>query len=71
MGFAAVMRFSNFQLQLCAERELRLRRRVYPNRVSTGRMKMHDAELQIAMMAQIADDYADRATADAERERLL
>ena len=65
------MRFTNHALQLCAERELRNRRRIYPNRVATGRMKPYDAEIQIAMMAQIADDYADRAEADAARERLI
>jgi hypothetical protein len=42
---------------LCLERELRLRRRVYPRRVAEGRMKIRDAEHEIKTMEAIADDY--------------
>lgn len=53
----------------CAERELRLRERVYPNRVADGRMTQALADKQIALMAAIATDY--RAQADAEEPRLF
>ena len=41
----------------CIERELRLRRRVYPRWVAEGRMKIRDAEHEIKTMEAIADDY--------------
>lgn len=50
-----------------AERELKLRRQVYPNRVATGRMSAEFAASQIAIMAAIADDYRQLA----EGERLI
>lgn len=43
-----------------AERELAMRRRVYPRMVKTGRMKKHEAERQIAVMEAIAEDYQER-----------
>lgn len=42
------------------ERELAMRRRVYPRWVETGKMKKHDAERQIAIMEAIAEDYQER-----------
>jgi hypothetical protein len=42
---------------LCLERELRLRRRVYPRWVELGKMKMHQAEYEIEVMEAIANDY--------------
>lgn len=42
------------------ERELAMRRRVYPRWVETGKMKKHDADRQIAIMEAIAADYQDR-----------
>jgi hypothetical protein len=46
--------FTLRELVECAEREVRLRRRVYPNRIETGRMSPALAERQIAMMEEIA-----------------
>mgnify|MGYP000152376146 FL=1 len=43
-----------------AERELAMRRKVYPRMVETGRMKKHEAERQIAVMEAIAADYQER-----------
>lgn len=43
-----------------AERELAMRRRVYPRMVETGRIKKHEAERQIAVMEAIAEDYQER-----------
>jgi replicative DNA helicase len=48
------MTFTLRDLAECAERELKLRRRVYANRVDTGRMSQNEAERQIAMMEAIA-----------------
>jgi hypothetical protein len=39
-----------------AERELASRRRLYPDRVKTGRMKAEEADFQIQIMAAIAED---------------
>lgn len=50
-----------------ARREARNRRRVYLNRVATGRMSRSRARFEIAVMEAIAGDYE----AQAARERLL
>lgn len=50
---------------LCIERELRLRRRVYPRWVAEGRMKIRDAEHEIKTMEAIADDYRRHIQRDA------
>jgi hypothetical protein len=55
------------QLQRCAERELTLRRQVYPNRVMTNRMSRQQADSEIDKMRVIAEVLAELA----ERERLL
>jgi hypothetical protein len=55
------------ELLKCAERELRLRRQVYPNRVLTHRMSQHRADIEIARMEAIAE-WLRR---EAEGERLL
>ena len=54
-----------------AKREAALRRRVYPRWVEEGRMKMHQAELQILIMDQIAEDYRIQVEHDEKEERLL
>jgi hypothetical protein len=54
----------------CAERELRMRERVYPRWIAAGKMKPQQAEHEIETMRAIADDY--RAKAQAEgAERLI
>ncbi len=39
------------------EREIRWRKRVYPNRVEVGRMTQHEADYQIAIMEAVLEDY--------------
>jgi hypothetical protein len=46
--------YSVLDLQRCAEREVRLRRQVYPNRVLTHRMSPRRAESELAKMEAIA-----------------
>lgn len=55
------------ELLKCAEREVRLRRQVYRNRVLTQRMSQHQADVEIARMEAIARMLAEMA----EKERLL
>jgi hypothetical protein len=59
--------FSAEEKQAAAERELARRRRVYPNRMLTHRMRQREADREIAIMAAIVRDYA----AAAEKENLL
>jgi len=47
--------FTAAEMRQAAEREVQIRRRVYPNRVETGRMTRLQAERQIALMQAIAD----------------
>lgn len=41
----------------CIEREIAMRRKVYPNRVLTRRMTREAADREIAIMTAIRDDY--------------
>ncbi len=41
----------------CAERELRMRRFIYPKWVASGRITQLHADSEIAAMKAIADDY--------------
>jgi hypothetical protein len=50
-------RFSNREKLACAERELEIRRRVYPTRVNKGIMKEEHAAEQTALMEAIVEDY--------------
>lgn len=40
-------------------REIRQRQRVYPRLVAAGKLSQADADRQIAIMREIADDYRD------------
>ena len=55
------------QLRRCAERELTLRKQVYPNRVLANRMSRQQADLEIDKMRVIAEVLGEMA----EGERLL
>lgn len=59
--------YSMRELHAAAVRELKLRQRVYPNRVLTKRMSQQQADAEIGKMRAIADYFAELA----ERERLL
>jgi hypothetical protein len=52
-----VMRFTDEVKAKCAEREARIRREVYPNRVYTKRMSQQLADREIAIMDEIAAEY--------------
>jgi len=49
--------FSDQQKRESAERELKMRRRVYPRWVADKRMTQEQADREIAVMAEIAEDY--------------
>jgi hypothetical protein len=59
--------FTAAEKHRAAQREVELRKAIYPNRVMHGAMSQREADRQIAIMQAIADDYAKLA----ERERLL
>jgi hypothetical protein len=52
---------------LCAERELKMRERVYPRWVQANRMSVGKAAHEIAAMKAIADEYREKV----EKARLL
>jgi hypothetical protein len=54
-----------------ARREEGYRRRVYARLVGEGKMKGHDADQRIALMQEIAEDYAALAEAEEKKQRLL
>lgn len=49
--------FTRREKRECALREVRMRREVYPNLISRGRMSRSDAEREIKLMEAIAEDY--------------
>ena len=51
----------------CAEREIKMRERVYPRFIDAGKMSAGKAALEIAVMKAIADDYRQAV----EKERLI
>ena len=55
----------------CAERELAMRKRVYPRLVKQDRMSAGEAAHEIACMEEIAADYKCRAQYFAEKEQLM
>jgi len=59
--------FTAQQKHECAVREVALRKRVYDNLVNVGKFTRENADKQIALMQEIADDYA----AQVKKERLL
>jgi hypothetical protein len=54
------MEFSDTELAACARRELAQRKRVYPRLVSKGKMDQRVAEVEIRMMARIAEFFEAR-----------
>lgn len=59
------------ELAACAERELKIRRRVYPTRVSTGRMSQQLASREISLMEEIQATLLELAEVEEAAERLL
>ena len=50
--------YSALEKRRAIEREIAIRKRVYPNRVLTGRMKQAQADRELALMEDIRADYA-------------
>lgn len=59
--------FTNTELRKCAERELRLRKQVYPGRIERGRMTQQQADRELLMMEAILAYFTERE----QSERLL
>jgi hypothetical protein len=59
--------YATLDLRICAEREVAMRRRVYPSLVEKGRMSQQQADLEINKMAAIAAYFSDLE----QQERLL
>jgi hypothetical protein len=51
----ARVKFTQAELLHCVIREVRLRERVYPSWINQGRIKLDEAERQIAMMRAVMD----------------
>jgi len=62
---------SNLDKLKCAQRELALRRSVYPKRVKSGLQTQEKIDHEIAAMAAIVDDYTRLVTEETKTERLL
>lgn len=41
----------------CLQREIKMRKRVFPRRVAQGKMKQTEADREISCMEAIAEDY--------------
>ena len=51
-------RFTDLEKFVCVERELKMRRQVYPRWVQIGKMTQSQADRELDLMAAIAADYA-------------
>ncbi|WP_100965329.1 hypothetical protein [Bosea sp. FBZP-16] len=60
----AAPRFTNEQLAAAAEREVRLRERVYARQVQIKRMSQAKADEEIALMKAIATNLREQAQRD-------
>lgn len=54
-----------------ARREVGYRRHVYPRRVDDGKMRAAESDRRIAIMQEIAEDYAAQAEKEDAAGRLL
>lgn len=57
-------RFSAGELRACAERELRIRKQVYPGYVLRHRMRQGQADREINMMQAIAEILREKEKAE-------
>jgi hypothetical protein len=48
----------------CIEREIKYREWVYPRRVAEGKMTQGQADKQLGLMEEIAEDYRDQVEVD-------
>jgi hypothetical protein len=71
MEAIAVTDFTAADKLRAVERELRMRRRVYPRWVEAGKMKLDHADREILLMEAIKADYAKAVAHDLEVWRLL
>lgn len=55
----------------CCERELAMRKRVYPKWIASGKMTHREARYEIDVMTEIAADYQRLADQEEQEERLL
>jgi hypothetical protein len=67
--------YTTFEKLACVQRELLRRRRLFPGRIKTGRMKKADADRELRIMEAITQDYTALAQAapapDPAQGRLL
>lgn len=56
--------FTYEELKQCVQREIRLRKHVYPNRILTHRMTQKQADREIKMMEAIERIIAEMATTE-------
>lgn len=63
--------FTNLEKKKEAQREVIQRRRVYRRLIENGKMTQAEADHQIALMQEIAEDYTARAIEDDRETRLL
>jgi hypothetical protein len=62
--------FTRSEKLFCIERELRMRRHVYPRAVAQRRMTQHEADRELAMMEEIAQDYREQAEAQPDLQTM-
>ena len=54
------MNFTDEEKSTAARREVTMRKSVYPRRVRDGKMLQATADREIAIMQEIADEYAEK-----------
>lgn len=64
------MTFTANEKWKCAERELALRKRVYPRQINEKKLALREARYEIELMHEIAEDYRRQATDDDKQGEL-
>lgn len=64
-------KFTDLQKLRCLERELKMRRKVYPRWVRDGKMQPEAADYEIQVMAEIMAEYSAKVDPKLEQRDLL
>jgi hypothetical protein len=62
------MAFTDQEKLACVQRELALRKHVYPRLIANGKLKPAAADRELALMLAIVEDYRSRAEPDGENQ---
>lgn len=63
--------FTDLQKLRCVERELKMRKKVYPRWVRNGNMAADQADYEIAVMTEVVNEYSAKVQPELLQQELL